>query len=128
MNTQKSSKSKGSFGNFLPNKPTVPNKHTKHACLFVYSFFRELEVNVSQPQAAIPLPLGHSLYLNTDPTTESVALYNSLITGYKWWDKAHDYAGGAASLWSQNSLNRSHGKVTKTRRRPTNTTHTAPPQ
>ena len=91
-------------------------------------FCRELETNVNQPQPSIPLPLGHSLYLNTDASNESVALYNSLVTGYKWWDKAHDYAGGAASLLSQNSLNRSYGKVTKTRRRPTNTTHTAPPQ
>ena len=91
-------------------------------------FYRELETNVNQPQPSIPVPLGHSLYLNADASNESVALYNSLVTGYKWWDKAHDYAGGAASLLSQNSLNRSFGKVTKTRRRPTNTTHTAPPQ
>lgn len=92
----------------------------------VGSKIKELETSVNQPQRSIPLPLGHCLYLNTDASNEYVALYSSLVTEYKWLDKAHDYAGGAASLLSHNSLNRSYGKITKSRKRPTEP-HTAPP-
>ena len=41
--------------------------------------------------------------------------------------KAHDYAAGAAGHLSQNSLKRSYGAVTKSRRRNPNTSHIAPP-
>ena len=86
-----------------------------------------MEATINKPQTTISHPLGNSLYLNTDAANDSMALYNSLVTGYKWWNKAHDYAGGAAMLLSQHSLNRSSGKVTKQRQRPRSTSHIAPP-
>ncbi|QQP35209.1 Uncharacterized protein FKW44_023368, partial [Caligus rogercresseyi] len=62
----------------------------------------DLERSLSNQQPIInPLPLGHSVYLSLDPASES------------WLDKAHDYAGKAASLLTQNPLSRSYGKVTK---------------
>merc|ERR1719334_694197 len=70
------------------------------------------------------LPLGN---LDSDSAVESFTLYTSLSKSYKWLDKAHDYAAGAAAHLSQNSLKRSYGAVTKSRRRNPNTSHTAPP-
>ena len=46
---------------------------------------------------------------------------------YHYLLKAHDYAAGAAGHLSQNSLKRSYGAVTKSRRRNPNTSHIAPP-
>ena len=43
------------------------------------------------------------------------------------FSQAHDYAAGAAGHLSQNSLKRSYGAVTKSRRRNPNTSHIAPP-
>lgn len=84
------------------------------------SKIKELETTVNKPQSTVTIPLAHSLFLNTDTPSESVGLYDSLVTSYKFWGKAHDYSGSAASLLaSQNNLHRSTFKVTKSRRRPT---------
>jgi len=95
---------------------------------------KELDGQINKPQTTVSHPLGHSLYLNTDPASQSMALYQALVSGYKWWNKAHDYACGAGLALNQNSLNRSTGKVTKSRRRPGgaggggSSSHIAPPQ
>jgi hypothetical protein len=81
---------------------------------------------MQQPVSA--MPLGHTLYLSLDADSEVVPLYSSLVSSYKWLDKAHDYAGGAATTLSQNSLSRSYGKIFKGRRKAANTSHQAPPQ
>jgi hypothetical protein len=88
-----------------------------------------LEQNLNSHQhVANPLPLGQSIYLSLDAAHDSVPIYNNLVTSYRWLDKAHEIAGGAASMLSQNSLNRSYGKVAKNRKsRPTNSSYTAPP-
>nr|ACO14943.1 Mediator of RNA polymerase II transcription subunit 27 [Caligus clemensi] len=89
---------------------------------------KDLERNFGNQQAIInPLLLGPSVYLSLDPAGETVPIYSSLVSGYKWLDKAHDYAGKAASLLTQNPLSRSYGKVTKSRRRLQNQSHAVPP-
>jgi len=86
---------------------------------------KEVETNVSQPSnLQSQLPLGN---LDSDSAQESFSLYTDLAKSYKWLDKAHEFAGGAASNLSQNSLKRSYGAVTKSRRRNPNNSHTAPP-
>lgn len=67
------------------------------------------------------------MYLSLDAAYDSMPIYHRLVNSYKWLDKAHEVAGGAAALLSQNSLNRSYGKVARSRRRNANTSHTAPP-
>ncbi len=74
------------------------------------------------------MPLGHTVYLSLDAASEVVPLYSSLVSSYKWLDKAHEYSAAAATLLSQNSLSRSYEKVFKSRRKATNTGHQAPPQ
>uniref|UniRef100_A0A0K2V3W8 Mediator of RNA polymerase II transcription subunit 27 n=1 Tax=Lepeophtheirus salmonis TaxID=72036 RepID=A0A0K2V3W8_LEPSM len=89
---------------------------------------KELERSLSNQQPIInPLLLGPSVYLSLDPAAETVPIYSNLVAGYKWLDKAHDYAGKAASLLTQNPLSRSYGKVTKSRRRLQNQSHAVPP-
>eukprot|EP00095_Tigriopus_kingsejongensis_P009055 maker-scaffold308_size214241-snap-gene-1.33 protein:Tk09055 transcript:maker-scaffold308_size214241-snap-gene-1.33-mRNA-1 annotation:"mediator of rna polymerase ii transcription subunit 27" len=79
-----------------------------------------------QPPIATPLPLGQSVYLSLDTAVDSIPIYQNLVSSYRWLDKTHDYAHCAAAFLSQNSLNRSIGKVSKNRRR-INTSHTAQP-
>jgi len=76
-----------------------------------------------------PFPLGQSLYLSLDSAPDSMPIYNNLVMSYRWLDRAHDYAGTAATMLSQNSLNRSYGKVQGKNRksRPPNNSYTAPP-
>jgi hypothetical protein len=50
------------------------------------------------------MPLGHTVYLSLDAASEMVPLYSSLVSSYKWLDKAHEYAGVAASALSQGSI------------------------
>jgi len=84
-----------------------------------------VEKDLNQPlNPSTTLLLSH---LDSDSAVESFTLYTSLSKSYKWLDKAHDYAAGAAAHLSQNSLKRSYGAVTKSRRRNPNTSHTAPP-
>ncbi len=93
------------------------------------TLFSDLEKCLNEYQHAVNPPLGQSIYLSLDAAHDSVPVYNGLVNSYKWLDKAHEYAGGAASMLSQNSLNRSYGKVAKNRKsRPTNNSYTAPPQ
>ena len=87
--------------------------------------FVSIESHLSQPSnLPTTLLLGN---LDSDSAVESFNLYTTLSKSYKWLDKVHDYAAGAAAHLSQNSLKRSYGAVTKTRRRNQNTSHTAPP-
>ncbi len=60
----------------------------------------------AQPPVGNPLPLGHSVYLCLDTSVENFPVYAGLTSTYKWMDRAHEYSGGAATLLSQNSLNR----------------------
>lgn len=84
-----------------------------------------VEKDLNQPiNPPTTLLLSH---LDSDSAVESFTLYTSLSKSYKWLDKAHDYAQGAAAHLSQNSLKRSYGAVTKSRRRNPNTSHIAPP-
>jgi len=86
---------------------------------------KEVETNLSQPSnLQSQLPLSN---LDSDSAQESFPLYTDLAKSYKWLDKAHDFAGGAASNLSQNSLKRSYGAVTRSRKRNPNNSHTAPP-
>ena len=90
----------------------------------VSSSILSVETNLSQPtNLPTTLLLGN---LDSDSAVESFTLYTSLSKSYKWLDKAHDYAAGAAAHLSQNSLKRSYGAVTKSRRRNPNTSHNAP--
>jgi len=95
----------------------------------VGSKIKELETQIGKPQTNTSHPLAHGVYLNADSANESMALYQSLVTGYKWWNKAIDYAGGAALLLSQNNLKRSSGQIAKQNRgrRPGSNFHIAPP-
>ena len=96
--------------------------------LFFYS--RELDQSLNAHQHwAGPFPLGQSLYLSLDSAPDSMPIYNNLVMSYRWLDRAHDYAGTAATMLSQNSLNRSYGKVQGKNRksRPPNNSYTAPP-
>jgi hypothetical protein len=84
-----------------------------------------VEKDLNQPiNPPATLLLSH---LDSDSAVESFTLYSNLSKSYKWLDKAHDYAAGAAFHLSQNSLKRSYGAVTKSRRRNPNTSHIAPP-
>lgn len=84
-----------------------------------------VEKGLNQPiNPPTTLLLSH---LDSDSAVESFSLYSSLSKSYKWLDKAHDYAASAAAHLSQNSLKRSYGAVTKSRRRNPNTSHIAPP-
>jgi len=90
----------------------------------VSSSILSVETNLSQPtNLPTTLLLGN---LDSDSSVESFTLYTSLSKSYKWLDKVHDYAAGAAAHLSQNSLKRSYGAVTKSRRRNPNTSHNAP--
>jgi len=82
---------------------------------------KDLNQSINPPTTLL---LSH---LDSDSAVESFSLYSSLSKSYKWLDKAHDYAAGAAGHLSQNSLKRSYGAVTKSRRRNPNTSHIAPP-
>lgn len=94
----------------------------------IASKIKELEQRANAHQAlSPPLHLGHSVYLSLDTAVESIPIYNALVNSHKWLDKAHEFSGGAATLLSQNSLSRSYAKVTKSRRRTANTSHTVPP-
>lgn len=110
----------------------------------------ELEQSLSNQQPiSNPLPLGHSVYMNLDAAIDNIAVYNDLVTSYKWMDKVwwklncsqdmetkpnfswqvHDYSNGAASFFSQNSLNWSYGKIAKSRgKRLTSTIQKGHPQ
>lgn len=95
----------------------------------VSNLIKDLETNLTKQQPIVtPLPLGHSVYLSLDASLETVPVYGTLVTSYKWLDKTHDYSEKAVSYLTQNSLNRSHGKVAKNRRRLPNTSLTLPPQ
>ena len=89
-------------------------------------FFKEQLVNVQQPVTG--MPLGHTVFLSLDASSEVVPLYSSLVSSYKWLDKAHEYSGIAASMLTQNSLGRSSNKVWKGRKKPPITSHQAHPQ
>ena len=73
----------------------------------IFYDFRDLETVVSKHQPIFSHPLGHTIYLNTDISQESVGLYSSLVNSYKWWNKTHDYATGAVTVLGQNNLQRS---------------------
>ena len=88
--------------------------------------FKEQMVNVQQPVSG--MPLGHTVFLSLDASSEVVPLYSSLVSSYKWLDKAHEYSGIAASMLTQNSLGRSSNKVWKGRKKPQITSHQAHPQ
>eukprot|EP00088_Acartia_fossae_P040954 TRINITY_DN42725_c0_g1_i1.p1 TRINITY_DN42725_c0_g1~~TRINITY_DN42725_c0_g1_i1.p1 ORF type:complete len:292 (-),score=32.80 TRINITY_DN42725_c0_g1_i1:249-1124(-) len=66
--------------------------------------------------------------LDSDSSQESFSLYADISRSHKWLDKVHEYAGGASTYLSQNSLKRSYGAVAKSRRRPISTSHVAQPQ
>ncbi len=75
------------------------------------------------------MPLGNSVYLSLGAAPESTSLYNSLVSSYQWFDKAKEYATGAASLVGQNSFSRSYGKMTRrNQRRAPNLSHSATPK
>jgi len=95
----------------------------------VNSQIKELETKANMTQPNInSLPLGNSVYLSLDAAPESIKIYQDLSTSYKWYDKTREYATGASNLVSQNSLSRSYGKMTKSRRRAPNTSHIASPK
>ena len=101
-----------------------------NAVLNLTFHFRELDQSLNAHQhLAGPFPLGQSLYLSLDSAPDSMPIYNNLVMSYRWLDRAHDYAGTVASTLSQNSLNRSYGKVQgkKGKSRPPNNSYTAPP-
>jgi len=83
---------------------------------------KDLETVVSKHQPIFSHPLGHTIYLNTDISQESVGLYSSLVNSYKWWNKTHDYATGAVTVLGQNNLQRSkqstRDQLQQRRRRP----------
>jgi len=86
---------------------------------------KDVESNLNQPiNLQSQLPLAN---LDSDSAQESFPLYADLARSYKWLDKSHEFAGNAASNLSQNSLKRSYGAVTKSRRRTPNNSHSAPP-
>ena len=59
-----------------------------------------VEKDLNQPiNPPTTLLLSH---LDSDSAVESFTLYTSLSKSYKWLDKAHDYAQGAAAHLSQN--------------------------
>ena len=91
----------------------------------VTSALGSVENNLSQPNSLpTALLLGS---LDSDSNVETFHLYSTLTKSYKWLDKAHDYAAGAAGHLSRNSLKRSYGAVTRSRRRnPNNSQHVEP--
>lgn len=90
----------------------------------VNSHLKDVETGVSQfPGHSNMLMMGN---LDADSGVESFALYSELVRSHKWLDKAHDYAGNAASFLSQNSLKRSFGAVAKARRKTMSSSHMAP--
>lgn len=95
----------------------------------VNSQIKELEAKANMTQPSInSLPLGNSVYLSLDAAPESIKIYQDLAKSYQWYDKTREYATGASTLVSQNSLSRSYGKMTKSRRRAPNTSHIASPK
>lgn len=87
----------------------------------------EAKANLMQPSVNSFNGLGNSVYLNLDALPESTSVYNNLVSSYRWFDKTREYASGAATLVSQNSLSRSYGKR-RGQRRPQNNSHLAPPK
>ena len=66
--------------------------------------------------------------LDSDSNIETFNLYSTLSRSYKWLDKAHEYSAAAAAHLSRNSLKRSYGNVTRSRRqRSNNNTQTVDP-
>jgi len=91
----------------------------------VTSALGSVENNLSQPNSLpTALLLGS---LDSDSNVETFHLYSTLSKSYKWLDKAHEYSAGAAAHLSRNSLKRSYGAVTRSRRRnPNNSQHVEP--
>ena len=125
------------FTKLTAEKFCLCNKEASNSTLFVNSisflfactFFRELEAKANMTQPSInSLPLGNSVYLSLDAAPESIKIYQDLAKSYQWYDKTREYATGASNLVSQNSLSRSYGKMTKSRRRAPNTSHIASPK
>ena len=94
----------------------------------VGSTLSSVETLLSQPtNLPTTLLLGS---LDSDSNVETFHLYSRLSRSYKWLDKATGptgYSAGAAAHLSRNSLKRSYGAVTRSRRRNTNNSQNVEP-
>ena len=94
----------------------------------VSSSLNNVETMLSQPtNLPTTLLLGS---LDSDSNVETFHLYSKLSRSYKWLDKATGptgYSAGAAAHLSRNSLKRSYGNVTRSRRRNPNNSQNVEP-
>ena len=91
----------------------------------VSSSLNSVETMLSQPtNLPTTLLLGS---LDSDSNVETFHLYSKLTKSHKWWTLAGGYSAGAAAHLSRNSLKRSYGNVTRSRRRNPNNSQNVEP-